>query len=481
MLNTNFSYKELFQDIRFWIVLFFLIRLIGITNPPLEVSHNWRQTSVTSVARNFLEIDNNILYPRIDIAGEKSGITGMEFPIFNYSIYITAKVFGWQHWYGRLINLIISSFGIWFFYALVRKYFPEKMSFYATMILIVSVWFQFSRKIMPDTFSMSFVITALYFGINYLEGKSNRRFTNLILYAILLLFGILSKLPSGYILSIIPLLLYKRSIPFRRKLIFLSTTLLSIIPSFIWYFYWVPYLVEYYGFWHFFMGKPISQGAHEVFNNIPQALSRFYEIPVKIIGFAVFLFGTVYAIVKKDKTILGLLALSFFGFFIVILKAGNTFLYHDYYIIPFVPIITIVVAYGLTKLEQYYQHLSLILIIAISVEGIANQYHDFFIKPEYLQLLKLEEDLDTFSEPEDLILINCDEYPTPMYFAHRKGWVAYDDQILSQNFLDSLSNLGLRNIVIMKKIFGNDIKLDNNNVLLENDIYRIYSVDNTQE
>ena len=97
------KFKFLLKDIRFWIFIFFIIRLIGITNPPLEVSHNWRQTTVTMVARNFLEIDNNIFYPRIDIAGEKTGITGMEFPILNYLIYLVSEVFGYEHWYGCLL------------------------------------------------------------------------------------------------------------------------------------------------------------------------------------------------------------------------------------------------------------------------------------------------------------------------------------------------------------------------------------------
>ena len=58
-------FNLLIRDIRFWIILFFIIRLWGITNAPLEVAHNWRQTTVTMVARNFLEIDNNIFFPRI--------------------------------------------------------------------------------------------------------------------------------------------------------------------------------------------------------------------------------------------------------------------------------------------------------------------------------------------------------------------------------------------------------------------------------
>ena len=125
------NFKNSLSDIRFWILLFFILRLYGITNPPLEVAHNWRQTTVTMAARNFYETDNNILLPRIDIAGEKSGITGMEFPFLNYLIYLVSLVFGYAHWYGRLINLVISSIGIFYFYKLIVKYFGVKVAFNA--------------------------------------------------------------------------------------------------------------------------------------------------------------------------------------------------------------------------------------------------------------------------------------------------------------------------------------------------------------
>ena len=107
--------KDFFQDIRSIIVFFFLICLFGITNPPLERNHNWRQVTTNMYARNFLEIDNNILYARVDMAGDLTGITAKEFPFFNYLIYMAAEVFGWQHWYGRLISLVITCFGIYFF------------------------------------------------------------------------------------------------------------------------------------------------------------------------------------------------------------------------------------------------------------------------------------------------------------------------------------------------------------------------------
>ena len=150
------------KDIRFWIFLFFIARLYGIWFPPIDISHNWRQTTVTMVARNFLEIDPNPFYPRLDISGELTGITGMEFPLLNYLCYLLSLVFGYQHWYGRLIVLVISSFGLFYFYKLVKSYFEEKVAFNASIVLLFSIWFTYSRKIMPDTFSLSLILFALW-------------------------------------------------------------------------------------------------------------------------------------------------------------------------------------------------------------------------------------------------------------------------------------------------------------------------------
>ena len=122
--------SKLASDIRFWIILFFVIRLVGITNPPLEAGHNWRQSSVNMIARNYQEDKTTFFYPMLDVGAPNSGITGTEFPIYNYAIAIVAKVFGWNHWYGRLINLLISSLGIYFFFLTIRIWQDDRAAFF---------------------------------------------------------------------------------------------------------------------------------------------------------------------------------------------------------------------------------------------------------------------------------------------------------------------------------------------------------------
>ena len=221
---------KLFNKIEFWIFLFFLVRLIGITDPPLEIGHNWRQVTGLMVARNYLEVDANILLPRIDENQGESGIIGLEFPSLNYIYFVISKIFNYTHWYGRLINLIISSIGLVFFSKIIRRFFSEKVVLASTLFLLGSIWFAFSRKMMPDTYCISIMFVGVYYGIKYLDiGKTN----NILLYVLFTSLAILSKIPAGiYFALLIPMMFW--SFSKIRMLVIVSTTLIPISLTYLW-------------------------------------------------------------------------------------------------------------------------------------------------------------------------------------------------------------------------------------------------------
>ena len=73
-MDINFKNEDGYLKIEYIIGLFFLLRLIGITNAPLEIAHNWRQVTGLMVARNFLEVDLPVYYLAIQtefIEGEE--------------------------------------------------------------------------------------------------------------------------------------------------------------------------------------------------------------------------------------------------------------------------------------------------------------------------------------------------------------------------------------------------------------------------
>ena len=435
--NSAFSvFKEKYSsDIRFWILLFLVIRLYGITDPPLEIAHNWRQVTGDMVARNFYEVNANILYPRLDIGGEKTGITGTEFSVLNYLIYVLSLFFGFHDWFGRLINLIVSSAGVLYFYKLLKFKFDEKFSFTAAIILLTSMWFMFSRKTMPDTFSTSLVIISLYFAFDFF--KTSKR-SSAILYFVCVTLGVLSKIPAIYLLMILCFPLFDKNVLLKNKLWISFFTVLMLVPVYWWYFSWVPYLVAEFGFEHYYMGTSFANGLHEIATNIQPTLEKFYFDVFKCIGFVVCIAGLFLSILKKEKSVLLIAGVCSFAFAIFMLKAGRNFYHHSYYIVPFVPIMSLFVAYAMGFIKN--KMLYMFILVAIVGESIANQQHDFFIKKSEVYKLSLETIANSVSEPADLIAINGGKNPQLMYFTHRKGWTLEAEQMNEESFMLDILN-----------------------------------------
>lgn len=438
------------------ILLFFLLRLYGITNPPLERNHNWRQATTNMYARNFLEIDDNIFYARVDMAGDLTGITAKEFPLFNYTIYLTAKAFGWQHWYGRLINLIVSSIGVWFFYLIVRKYLEPRaprlknLAFYSTIFLLAGIWFGHSRAILPDTFSTSLVLVGLYFGLEYLYGG---KWYQLLLFFALAAAGTLSKLPSGYLLAALCLPLLSRSVYLRRKVALVLSGGIILAMAGWWYFYWIPHVVATYGYEHYPM-RDLLTGFREILSDLPETAERFYVSATKgFTFFGLYLAGLFLIFYRKHRWLSWLWLLLSFIFLFYMFKAGASFYHHNYYIVPYAPVMSLVAAVAISEIRN--ARWRVLLLLAVLAEGIGNQQDAFRIRPDEKPKLTLEPIADSLSQRTDLVaFFTPDGNPQELYFAHRKGWVANQYEILNPDYLQLLRSKNCRLLFVNKKQWG---------------------------
>lgn len=439
----KFNVKRWWGDIRFWILLLFFVRLVGITNPPLETGHNWRQSLTNMVARNFHENGLDLLHPMVDYGGARTGIIGTEFPLFNAMIAVTADVFGYEHWYGRLINLIVSSIGLYFFFLLVRRLYSPKAAFYATLVLAVSIWFAFSRKIMPDTFSISLVFIGFYYGLSFLDtGKK----VFLIPFLLLTSLGILCKIPSVYLFSLIGVVAIIPTVSIQRKILVISTAILSFLIASIWYFYWVPHLVETYHFQLYF-SKGLLEGWNEIRAHWGLVFEKFYFSALhSLVVLVPIAIGLFVLFKQKRRWILISVAALSSVFFLFVLKAGENFPMHNYYIIPFAPVLAFIAGVGLSEIPVKF---SLPLILIICLEGIGNQNHDFFLTKEVQPTLTLSQKAkEHLQDQKARVVINGGDSPTDMYFLHRKGW-SYDNATLAQpHCVDSLHALGAKYLII---------------------------------
>lgn len=462
------SLKSLLSRIEFWIILFALIRLIGITNPPLEVGHNWRQSFTCMVARNFQEVEPNILYPQIDYSGDKPGVVASECPVFNYLIFLAAKLLGWDHWYGRLINLIVSSLGAYYLYLIVKRHYNQRVALYSGLLLLSSIWFSFARKVMPDTFSVSLVVAGLYYLDSYRE---TGKYRYALLFIMLAGIGGLSKMPALVLLGIVPLYLFvKETSNTKRITLILGTSIVVLLVS-LWYFYWQPLLLETFRNPLYFPYS-LGEGFRELLNHWPGALKKFYfDAFQSYVAFGIFLVGIYQMVTSRVWGLALTLGFTLLPFAFFALKTGVVFPTHNYYVIPFVPVMALVGGYGLSAVgSKWWVYL---LLSAAIVEGIANQQNDLFLKNSERYKLTLESIADSLSSRNDLIVINGNGNPQQLYLAHRRGWNCNDYELKDSAYLSDIASRGCRFAFVNRHSFGDSLRFP---VAYRDDHYTVYAL-----
>ncbi|MFZ4715226.1 MAG: ArnT family glycosyltransferase [Bacteriovoracaceae bacterium] len=428
--------KKYLSDIRFWLGFHFLLRLIGITNPPYE-SGAWRQVITAMVAKNMVFGDFNLLLPKMDYffmsMETTTGISPMEFPLFNAMGAIVSLVFGWHDWHLRLVNLVVSTLGIWYFYLLIKKFFSEGMAFFSAFILLQSIWWTYSRKIMPDTFSISLALISLYYAFEYFDVSSKRKsWWSLMLFLVIGTAGMLAKIPSSYLFGLILFPLLDKTITRSKKmwLIFSSLPFLSMV--FWWYFIWSPYLIEKYNNRMFFMGKGLGEGLNEILAHLYQFSEHFTKFAFSLSGFILCLIALGFLIKKKDKLMWQLLILLSGSFGVFILKSGYNFIHHSYYIIPFVPVLSMLAGYGLEQIKQ--KKVVLLLLVVFSVDNFFRHQHDLRTPKRDHYRFGVPAIIDKYIPKDVLVAVNGGASPVDMYNLGRRGYSLEEPELTVENF-----------------------------------------------
>ncbi len=483
----------LVSDIRFWILFFFALQLFHCTLPPIEIGHAWRQCYTLSVARYYYEHGVDWLYPRVTHRGASGGgVAGCEFPLLNAIIAYLAHIWGYNHWFARVVNMAISSTGIYYFYRVLREfvepifepilevenkektpYYNTNLAFFATISMLSSIWFAYSRKTMPDTFSIALVLIGLYYGLQY---AYRQKITHLLLYGFLAALGVLSKLPALMLLAPLLVPLLDARVALRPKVFLLATSAAAFGLAFAWYFYWVPYLVATYQNPLFFP-TALGQGLSQISQNAHLTLERFYATALfSYIGNALLLFG-LWDLWQRKNSAIGVSLASIFAIFIFyMLKTGEVFSHHVYYIVPLVPAMAFLVGVGARRLHQYKPIFAFAVVAIMAIEGIANQLGDFYADKNSVSLLSLEALADKYTPNKNEVVMVTSSMslcPTQAYFLHRTA-LTIDNNTLNNNEIRNLATANKINTLYVDKHNGTN-RLDFR-ILYEDDYTIIYSV-----
>lgn len=335
------------------------------------------------------------------------------------------------------------------------------------MLMLFSLFYMYSRKIMPDTFSVGLCFMGMFCLSVY---DREKKIYPLLGGFLLITLGVLSKLPAAVVLVFLWPLIQRNTWPGRVVLGAVLAFAGGI--SALWYFYWVPYLVGTFGFQHFFMGASVGETLGFLSDNVLLSLEMFYKRALGYSGFLLFLAGLLVwkQGSKHDAVISGLSVLVFAAF---LSKSGNNFYRHEYYVIPMISVMAFIASRVLLALPRYW---AVVALLVVGVEGLARKWDDQFIS-KLPELAHLEEMIEEHVKPADLVVVNSGLYPTPMYFAHRKGWLAANEQLLDPEYVRSLTRKGCKYALIMKKRFGSEVRLPYT-VSKETDWFTLYNLGN---
>lgn len=438
--------KEKWRSVEALVTAFFLLRLFGIMAPPLETWHSWRQTLTLMIARNMPEQHFSLLFPMVDMGGERSGIIGSEFPLFQLIIAGFSTIFGEADWYGRLINLIICSLSVIVFFRLCSRWWNERTAWFATIVFLTSLWFAFSRKSMPDTFAVALVIIGIGAFQRFIDSRNT---WNLLAGTLLIMLGGLCKIPAVFLFGLIVPLWLSRNIRINTKWLITAAVGLASGVILWWYFYWVPHLVHTYGFQLYFP-KGLLEGWKEIRPLFADFSAQIYFGALRSYTALIpLLLGILWLFYRPNRKYLAGFAVLTSIFLVFALKTGAVFPTHNYYILPLVPVMAALAGIGLQRIDQRF---AIGLVILIAAEGIGNQLSDFRIKEEVRYKLTLEEQVDQLVPKGQSIIVDAGPDPQWMYWYHRKGWSLFPEEISDTSHMRSITRQGGKYIVIDKNV-----------------------------
>lgn len=342
-----------------------LVHLPFLNLPP-SGSHVWRQCNTLGMTRNFAEESMNLFEPRIDRRNETNGITGSHFPLFEWQLAGIYKITGEHYYIARLYSAIIFSLAMLGLYALLMQLgLGVRLAIAGGFgLLSIPQLYYDSINAMPDIYALGLaLLSAVYF----VKDSKDRQVKHWILAVVLAVLGGLIK----FQFLVIPLAFFAFYSIDRISMIRMATALLIIIiPVALWYRHAIALTqlnnLKEFGLWI----KPISseQKWQTILGNL------ISDLPELLIGYPLLLGIAMVFIYRKFKfnksAVFYSIALWILGFGVFYLVAIERMQHHSYYFMAILPMFIVVLVQGLSRLENGWRYVYLVLALNMVWAGI---------------------------------------------------------------------------------------------------------------
>lgn len=316
--------------------------------PPVG-THVFRQCHTLAVARNFATESPNILLPRVDRRYNIEGITGTNFPLYEWGLGMIWKITGVKENIHRFYSFAWFSLGVLGFSLLLVL-----LGFSQTTTFAGSLFFAFCPEIfyhsinaLPDIAALSFSVWALYGFVKFEKEKRNSYLW--LSYSCLLLAGLIK---IYFLLAGVPIAIYLFISVLKKE-----THWLTMIPGIVviliisaWYKY-ASWLTDYYGLYEFGLHTRTAGSLQEAIQIISKNLIS--DLPDVLLGYPLFILfiASLFLLIRKqfskhEKITESKYFLPVLMWFIAIIPIHilllNQMQHHQYYMLPYlIPMILV--------------------------------------------------------------------------------------------------------------------------------------------
>lgn len=425
-----------------------VLRLYRIDNPVADW-HSWRQADTASVTREFVENGYDLLRPRFhDLSNVPSGLDNpegyrfVEFPIYNLLSGVLYQTVGAVSLEvaGRIVTILASTLSALFLLGIVKRYFGLTAGAISGLVyatLPFSVYF--GRVILPDPLMTMSFLGAIYFFILWLDGTKVLKKS--VFFAVSLIFAMCSLLLkpfAGFFLLPLAVLSFQTfGFAMLRTWQMYVYAVLAVVPLILWR-NWMLSFPEGIPVneWLFNGGDIRFTGAYFFWifaDRIGRLILGYYGIALILIGLLMLLKTDMLDSLRKGKAFVAFSFLLSSLLYLVVIARGNV--QHDYYQIPIVPSLVMVLGIGGAYLwqppKEYNRFLTrALLIIFMGCMLFFGWYHvrDFFNinNPNIVIAGEATKRLT----PEDAKVVTFYDGDTSfLYQTHRRGWSSLQDPL----------------------------------------------------
>ena len=426
--------------------------------------HDWRQSMTMWNIRNFVHYDNDIKSPRLSSFNKtNNNVLRLEYPIMQWGIAQVIRITGVTNEVRltRISMYVIGLAGlVAFFLLLCAMAFPPWVALAGTVLLQFNpLLYFYTVNVLPDLFALSVSLWYIYFSFLYFR---DRRWWQLLAAALALGVATLAKLPFAMLGIVGGVYIFTHLIRNRRidwsVVLFAAVHLLCAVPAYRWY-SWVM------AYWH---NSPIQYGifgpntSGESYQTIVDYFLNQY-LPFDLNSPAVWGFFVLGIFLPARRNAPVPYARYVWGMAVVTLlwatlQANTIELIHDYYLLPLLPWMYIVVTAGVGRVwawatgrTDWVRTVSIgaiaagLLAAPVAASYLATPKWDLVIGSYYGDLKdvhRYRKDLRAVTDDDDLVIVLND--PTMQVFTWliRKRGYAFANNHVQPHWIDDMRRHG---------------------------------------